>query len=378
MPMKRNDVAILDFGSGKIVCLVGSPNADTFVIKASGQSNYSGFADSVWLEPEKLSEAVSGAVEQAENQYGHKIDSLLVGVPGEFTSVSATRGDIEFKRPKKITKDDISEVFGITDVFGKTPGLLPITRSVVTYFLDEGKKTMDPAGCVSANLNGLVSYIFVSKYFSETVGAALHARGIADYEFISSCLAEALFLLPPEQRDKQAILIDAGYISTSVMLVGGDGLMFLKSFSLGGGHISADMCRVLNISFAVAEELRKKINLNLQFEPSDHYILRDGTEIKAAQANEVAKARIQEIAEYIIACFDNYENEINMSTPLFITGGGLVYIKGAVELLSSFLKKRVAVAQTLDPMKNKPELASAYGIAAIAVGHKSYKRKFGG
>ena len=46
--------------------------------------------------------------------------------------------------------------------------------------------------------------------------------------FMSSCLAETMHLFEPSVRDRYAILVDCGYITTSVMLTRGDGLLFLN------------------------------------------------------------------------------------------------------------------------------------------------------
>lgn len=369
--MRKNDVAVLDIGSNKIVCLVGAPVTDGFVIKANGQSAYAGFSGGAWLEPAKLNQTVSSTIKLAEKQYGHKIDSLLIGAPGEFTAAVVRQSESRFRTKRRITQTDVDGLFADADA-QKMQGYYPISRSVITYALDDGKLTVDPLGMVTESLACTVSYIFLAQSFSAALGSAAGYAGIPQHEFMSSCLAESLFLLPAEQRDKQAILIDIGYLTTSVMLVSGDGLMFLKSFSLGGGHISADLSGVLGIDFRAADELRQKLNLNLQFGPTDNYILLGGAEVKAAYSNEIAKARIMEIGEYIVECFNSYGGEIDISTPLYLTGGGLTYIKGGIDCLSAVLKKRVHQAKTIDPMTNKPEMASAYGLIDIAL--NSHKR----
>lgn len=372
--MKKNDVAVLDFGSGKIVCLVGAKTADGFIVKASGQSAYSGFAEANWLEPEKLIDAVSFAIGQAEEAYGHSISSLFVGVPGEFTNVMTSESSLRFKSRKRINRDDLNEIYQRANIYKDARNLIPISRSVICYNLDDANSTVEPLNCLAEKINGQISYIFINENFSKVVSSVLDRLEITQYEYVSSCLAEALYLLPSEERDKQAILIDVGYITSSVMLVGGDGLMFMRSFSVGSGHICADLCQVLEISYTVAKQLYQKINLNLQFLPTDTYALNSGAEIKAAEANEIVKARIEDIADYVIRCFDSYQSEINLSTPIYITGGGLTYTKGAIEHLSRALNKRITPASTLDPLKNKPEFSSAYGLLHIAAEQKANKR----
>lgn len=373
--MKRNDVAILDFGSSKIICAIGCATTDGFAIKAIGQCPYDGFYEGAWLVPEKIAESVTTALRQAEKQYGKAVKDLFIGVPGEFTCVSSNCSELTFKSKKKINNDDIAEIYARANV-GNATGLVPISQSVIHYILDDDKQTVDPLGCVATKISGFISYIYANEYFIDGVMPIINSLGITQTVLVSSCLAEALFLISPETRDQQAILIDIGYITTNVMLIGGDGLLFMKSFSLGGGHISADLCKVLEIPYRTAEQLRQKINLNLEFKPVENYVLSDGTEIKAAQSNDIAKARIEEIGEYIIKCFDSYCEEIPLSTPVYMTGGGLTYIKGGTEFLSRVLRKKIELAKTLDPLKNKPEYATVYGLVDLAVRQRANKRLF--
>lgn len=372
----KNDVAIIDIGSSKIVCYIGSPTADGFVKKASGQSKYGGFTNGEWLEPEKLFEAIEFAVRQAEENNGSKISSVFIGVPGEFTTVATSEGSVVFRSKKKITHEDILEVFDKANIYRNVSGLKPISRSSIYFCLDDDKKVVDPHGLIATKLSGLMSYIFVTDYFRDSISLILQKLDITSYEFVSSCLAEALFLLDTSVRDKWAILVDVGYITSSVMLIGGDGLLFMKSFSIGGGHISADLCQVLEISFPVAEQLSQKINLNLEFEENDNYVLNNGVEVKAQLSNDVVKARIDDIAECIVQCFDSCEYEIPQSTALYITGGGLVYTKGAIEYLSKQLQKQVIIAKPLDPQTNRHEYISSFGLLDIATKQIKSRRLF--
>lgn len=50
---------------------------------------------------------------------------------------------------------------------------------------------------------------------------------------------------------------------------------------MGCGNISADLQQVMEISFAQAEELKSKVNLKLEFDSSDNYVLSGGLSLKA-------------------------------------------------------------------------------------------------
>ena len=117
---KNAEVAVIDFGSSKIVVFVGKKTPDGFLIVARGESKYAGFYDGEWLEPERLSDAVSYALRQAEQSYGRQIREVFVGVPGEFTSVTVGEATNLYRFKKRITKDDVNEIYKKTDIFDRT------------------------------------------------------------------------------------------------------------------------------------------------------------------------------------------------------------------------------------------------------------------
>ena len=94
--MKNNFVNILDFGSGKITCMAATKVSDDgeFVIKAVGQTNYNGFDDNAWYEPNTIKDAIEGAIRQVEEKTKTSINNLYVGVPGAFCAVATGEASI--------------------------------------------------------------------------------------------------------------------------------------------------------------------------------------------------------------------------------------------------------------------------------------------
>ena len=102
--MKQNAVAVLDFGSEKLTVLVGRRGINnTLAIDGRGEAAYSGFAEGTFFQPDKLGQAVSVAINAAENMAQTKITSLYVGVPGDFTVCISKSVAVSFGGKKRIT-----------------------------------------------------------------------------------------------------------------------------------------------------------------------------------------------------------------------------------------------------------------------------------
>ena len=363
----QTQVAVLDIGSGKISAMVGRQTKDGFIIIAQSEVRYAGYYDGVWLDSANLAQDVSTAVQQLEASLGKKIKEIYVGVPGGFSTVAASEATFTCRYRKKFDRSDIADIFMKSNLYQDDIAYKAINRAPIYYVVNDVEKTIDPMGKVGTKLNGLISYVYADVAFMNKIERILLSLGITKVEFVSGALAESWFFLDPKTRDNYAILIDVGYVSTTVSLVCGDGIVFMKSFSIGSGNISADLCEILEINYNLAEDLTKKINLNLEFDAEDVYQLRNGQTANAVKTNQIVKARIDDIAYYLSKCMQLCPYVIEKSTPVFMTGGGLCHLKGGVEYLSYALDKEVRIAHSSNPLTDKPQYSSIYGIIDIVL-----------
>ena len=113
-------------------------------------------------------------------------------------------------------------------------------------------------------------------------------------------------------------------------------------------------------------------NKNLDVKNGDIYTV-NGKAVDAHQANEVIKARIQQISQYIVKSFSYCDKEIPRTTPIILTGGGLTYLRGGADWLATQLCKPVRVYDSVNPQTKRNEYTSCYGLIseAIKTGTKS-------
>ena len=383
--MKNNFVTILDFGSSKITCMAASKVSDNgeFVIKAVGQSAYSGFDDKEFYEPETLSEAIKQAVSQVEAKMNTSVKEIFVGVPGAFAAMINSEGSIAFQSKKKIDSSDIAEVINKADIYKCTSDFTPLGCKPVYYTLDGAVKSYDPIGMIASKLMVLVSFSYMKKYFRNIVAPILLEMGINKVYYINTCEAQARYVSNAMFRDGYSIIIDVGYITTNVLLCGGKGLLFARTFALGSGYLASDICQVLGCDFKSAMSILERINLNLDVKSGDAYNV-NGKMVDAIQTNAVIRDRIGQIAQYIIKSFRLCDKQIPSNTPIILTGGGLAYIRGGVDCLASQLGKPVRLYDSVNPQTKRNEYTSSYGLIYEAVqtntakgGFKSFLKSIG-
>lgn len=366
--MKNNFVAILDFGSSKVTCMAATKVAgrSDFVIRAVGQSAYNGFDDNSWYEPETISFAVTDAISQVEKKMDSPIKEIFVGVPGVFCATVTSEASVTFHSKKKIDGDDIQELIKKADIFDVGSDNIPMGGKPVYFILDGALKTFDPVGSVASKLTALVSFSFMKNYFRKSVSPVLLQKGIKKVTYMNTCDAETQFIAQTMGLTDYCIVVDVGHITTNVMLSGGKSLLFSRTFSLGSGYLASDLCQVEGCEYKVAMATLEKINFSLEFREGDTYNV-NGVALDAKRTNEILKARIGQIADYIIKSFQYCDKEIPYNTPVILTGGGLTYLRGGAYVLSTFLGKNVKVYESANPQTNRNEYTSCYGLLAEAI-----------
>ena len=374
--MKNNSVAILDFGSSKITCMLANKVSDggDFIIKAVGRSNYNGFDDKGWYEPETIKKAVFDAISQVENKTETKIKEIYVGVPGAFCAVASSESSITFRSKKKLDNQDVEDLISKADIFDCGSDLAPLGGKPVYYVLDGGIKCFDIVGNIATKVSALVSFSFMKNYFRQTVAPILLEKGIKKVTYVNACEAQAMYISNAMYINGYSIIVDIGHITTNVSLVGGNGLLFARTFALGSGYLASDLMQVMGLDYNFAMNVLTKINLNLDIHDGDAYSV-NGRMVDAKRVNEVVKARVEQISEHIIKSFRYCDKEIPSNTVIVLTGGGLTYIRGGADTLATSLGKPVKVYTSANPQTNHNEYTSCFGLIHMACSDQNKAKK---
>lgn len=376
--MANKFASVLDFGSSKISVMIGGKGINnTFNIVGIGETDYAGFYEGEFVEREELAGVIASSIEKAETNSGVKIEKLYVGVPAEFSYNFCGDASVSFNKRTKIKSADILDLFDQASKNVNIEDNVIINRSPINFILDDTRKCMNPIGMSTTKLSASVSFVLAENSFITLVDEILKNLHIEQVEYISSVLSEALYLLDPEVRDTGAVLIDIGYITSSVAFVKGDGLIGLSAFSVGGGHISADLCQVLQLTFNQAENLKRKVVLSLDAADSDFYevnIDNTVTPVSAKLTNEIVTARLDMIAGLINNCLVNFKSNYSGYMPIYLTGGGVSYLKGGKDYLSKCIASNIEIVSAPIPQLNRPHYSSILGLLDLALKQEKTSR----
>ena len=361
----NKDIVVLDVTSSRVTALAGCRKAQSvYDIKVRAERVYDGYSDGAFFDEEQVSEAIFEALSEAAEKSGASPRRVYIGVPGEFVALVNRPVSVTLDRVRRVVDADVDYLVKKgADI--SEEGYVLIGSSAICYSVDTSEKLFfDVRGMNAGRVSATVSYMLAETSFTSLAESAAKRAGFKEVNFIAAPWAECVAMFEREQRDAAYVLIDVGYLSSSVVVGRGEGLQELKSFSMGGGHVAADIYEVLGVPFELAEEAKELVDLNLSY-PDDAVLVSSGEYvIHAAEACEIVRARLEYFAEVVASVIGG---EVSPTyVPVYLTGDGFASIRGARTVISEKLGRNVELCAPKVPGFTRPGDSSALSLFVVA------------
>jgi cell division protein FtsA len=363
----KSMAAAIEFGTSKIVTLVGEGNGSgPAQLLGFGVVPYDGYSDGHWnASDEEVEQAIMKSVREAELSSGREIKEIYVGVPGDFIHLEQNEVVLDLESERRITPEDVDDVMNLAlDYKNQQEGVI-IHRSPAWFTVDD-RRTMEPAGLKGQVIRCMASFVVADPTFLEDMQARMEQQDIHISGYLSPALGEALLLVPPEERDKVAVLVDIGYLSTEVMFIQGDALMRYKVLPMGGGHLTASLAMELGITMDMAEELKRRYTFGIgqdQLSVKDP----DGQTVSFHRENVLAviEPRVAELSDMVRDAIEEDTSLLSPRSTFYITGGGLILMRGGRETISSVVERTFRAPTPPAVKLNSPAYSSAIGLLEL-------------
>ncbi len=361
------DIAVLDVNSRLISAIVGSKRAQSvFGIKSLVEKQHQGYENGEWFDKDDTVDIAKSVLLDAMKSADSRTKKLFIGVPAEFVTVVTKEVGIRLDRQRRVIDDDIDYLLKKGDDFD-TDKYLTINTSAIYYSVNGDEKIFsDVRDMEATRVDACVSYMLCERSFVNTFDEVASSLGFTDVRYVATCWAECMTLLEKEQRDNVYMLIDIGYLSSSVCIAKGEGILEMKSFSMGGAHICADIYEALEVPFDMAEEAKRLVDINLNYN-DEAVLVGDGENVVyATDACEIAKNRLDVFADVISDIFKEIEEDAPSYMPVYLTGEGVASMRGAKKYLSEQLGKNIEIVTPKLPGFVKPDDCSKASLLVMA------------
>ena len=364
---------ILEIGSSKLKALVTSEGVnDTFVVKCNNEVEYEGYFQGQFVDEKNFKDSLKRLFEEIDYKKRRYNKKVYVGLPAEFTAVTTAQISVTYKKPRKITQEDIDNLFNQASEKVDLGDKDIITVSPISFTIDDdGIALNDVVGKKASILTADLSIVMTEKQLIERFNEIFFDLDFERIEYISEILAEAQYVISKEEREDLCLLIDCGHLSTSVSFVEGDGIFETKTFSIGGGHITGDISEVFELGYKDAEKFKNQIVLSLKGGMNDKYefVTRRGDtkKIGVNEANNAVAYRIEEIGKIVEQSINEIPTDIAPYMPIYMVGSGISSIKGGKNLLAKYLGKNIIEGFVPLPGKDKSEHTAIFSLANFAL-----------
>ena len=363
----KSMAAAIEFGTSKIVTLVGEGNGSgPAQLLGFGVVPYDGYSDGHWnASDEEVEQAIMKSVREAELSSGREIKEIYVGVPGDFIHLEQNEVVLDLESERRITPEDVDDVMNLAlDYKNQREGVI-IHRSPAWFTVDD-RRTMEPAGLKGQVIRCMASFVVADPTFLEDMQARMEQQDIHISGYLSPALGEALLLVPPEERDKVAVLVDVGYLTTEVLFIQGDALIRYKVLPMGGGHLAADLAMELGITMDMAEELKRKYTFGIG---QDQLSIKDpeGQTVSFHRENVLAviEPRVAELSDMVHDAIEEDASLLSPRSTFYTTGGGLILMRGGRETISSVVERTFRAPTPPAVKLNSPAYSSAIGLLEL-------------
>ena len=196
------------------------------------------------------------------------------------------------------------------------------------------------------------------------------SMGITVAGCFSTPTGQAMLFVPDEERDRTAVLVDMGYLTTEVMAVEGDALTYLQTIPLGGGHIAADLAYGLEITLPAAEQIKRAYVYGLSTGQSTFEGTDKGGNTKnftREQVEAVLEPRADEICEAVRDAIKDSGVKLGSWSPIYLTGGAMAINRGGRDFLAAKLEKPVRELPRKAVKLSSPAYSSALGLLDLII-----------
>lgn len=337
--MEERYIASVDLGTSKIALTIAKVNGEDVQVVYYKETPSEGMRYSYVLNPGKVEKCLREAIDDAQSELGIKVLQAVVGLPRyyvrqETASASTVRQDED-------SQIQDSEVYALKSMALETYPLSDPKKDVLygavaqSFSTEENINELesDVIGMTGAKLEGNFKVFIGSRRYSINIDNVFNNLGIAIAQKYFTPGITARAVLKREQMDNGVALIDLGAGVSSVSIFKGNIMRFYAAIPFGGNSITTDIKSECNISFDLAENIKKAYGaclpnklstlgdkviqiLDENDEPAIEVSVKYISEVITARMNEIIEALLYEIQE------SGYSSEENLKSGIVITGGG--------------------------------------------------------
>lgn len=373
-------ITAIDLGTSKVCVIIAEVDKNgQLQIIGLGKSPCNGIKKGVVVDIESTTKSILEAVEQAENMADLQIDEACINIPGGYCNVLNNKGVIAVSsEDKEITYDDIKRVLNSAAIISIPQDQQIIDIIPYQYIVDGYDEIKDPIGMVGTRLEVDADIITASVTTVQNLIKSVNKAGIEVLGILMEPLGTSEAVLTNDEKELGVLLIDIGAGTSDYTLFKNNRLIYSNIIPIGGNHITNDISIGLRISYKESEEKKRRFGLayselanqanKIEISPIGTY---EQIKTDEVELSKIIEARVEEIFELIETDLIKRGIKDEILTGIVITGGGVGYLRGIIELGKKVFGLPIRLAHPNHIGAREPVYSTTVGLIEY-----TYKRKF--
>jgi cell division protein FtsA len=344
-----------------------------------GISETSGIKKGAVINIDLVIQSIIKAVELAEQMSNAKITHVAVGLSGGNISLLTNRGVVAIPRnDREINHQDVERVIQAAKIMA-----IPYDKEIIDvipreFIVDGCDGIKDPVGMIGTRLEVSACIVVGLLTAIQNIARCVQKAGLSVESMILKPLAAAEMFLSDDEMNMGVVLVDVGAGTTEISVFQEGCISAYDMIPIGGNLITNDIAIGLRLPYAQAEEIKCRYACalsNLASDKPDIEIqsLGDAAPRKISQKDLTAiiEPRVQEILSYIISSIAGLNLKTMLPAGIVFTGGGLVHIKGFLEMSQRSLEFPVRIGIT-DSYGKEQSFTVALGLLNYIIKHRAF------
>jgi len=346
-----DDIVVgIDVGTTKVCTLVGRVEEEDIRIMGVGIEPSAGIRKGVIVDLAAASQAISQAVEKAEQTSGVEITGAVVSLAGAHISSINSRG-VAGITSEVVDEEDVARALEAARAVA-----IPHNREVIHiiqrgFSVDGQDGILTPLGMHGYRLEVEAHIITASQATVENLRQCVGAAGVEVMQFVLNPLASGDVVLTDTERQMGVAVCDIGGGTTDLALYVDGHVWHTMVLAVGGNHITNDIATGLRLPLTQAEEIKKKYGFALKsgVGAEDTFSVRSFGEdqpIKVSRQDmaHIIEARVEEIFSLTLQEIKRSGYDGLLPAGMVLTGGTSA-LPGIRQLASQVLALPVRTAQ---------------------------------
>ncbi len=349
--MKRTKIAAIDVGTTKVCTIMADFNGGGLPrILGVGIVPSQGMQKGMVVNFNEAKQSIRESVKKAEQVAGYKLESAYVGVTGRHISSLNNRGVVAITRGDQVVRpQDLKRVLTVAKGI-KVPGDRELLHVIPrTYAVDGQYGVKSPVGMHGFRLDVETHIITGAVTSVQNLSKCVSSVGVGIKDLVLEPLASAEAILSEEEKQDGVLLADIGGGTTDIAVFRDKSIYHTAVLPVAGHQLSRDISVGLDISFELAEELKKKYGNVFpdQGGDSEAMLSANGHDVSYRELSEIIRIRVEELLRLIMLELPQ-DNPSRLIPAGIVLTGGSANLPGIAELGAEITRLPVRIGTPLN------------------------------